>query len=53
MSLSKMNRLVTEIQESKDIIMALTKKKEQEQQNHVPILSTYLYLFLPLSFLTL
>lgn len=53
MSSSKMNRLVTEIQESKDLIMALTKKKEQEQQNQVPILSTYLYLFLRLSFLTL
>ena len=53
MSSSKMNRLVTEIQESKDLIMALTKKKEQEQQNQVPILSTYLYLFLRLFFFTL
>ena len=40
-----------EIEESKNLIMALTKKKEQAQQNQVLILSTYLYLFFCLYFL--
>jgi two-component system sensor histidine kinase EvgS len=41
-----------EIEESKNLIMALTKKKEQAQQNQVLILSTFLHAFNYAAFLT-